>query len=101
MPPTSSGPRKVIASMFELVLTFAGQLAAFSRGHRPHASEPVPARAFPEMTRTGELFRKHTDFLTRSEVQFHFCCTSTCVTLTHTVVGQVAAEASSGRAITC
>ena len=69
---SSSGPRKVIASMFELVLTFAKQLAAFSRGHRAHASEPVPVRAFPEMTRTGELFRKHTEFLTRSEAQFIF-----------------------------
>ena len=60
---SSAGALKVILCMFELVLTFAAQLTAFESGHRS-GSEPAP-RAFQEMLRTGALFRKHAEFLTR------------------------------------
>ena len=52
--------------MFDLVLTFRAQLVVAERHHRSTADDAAAAgRSFHEMSRTGELFRKHAEFLTR------------------------------------
>ena len=63
---SSAGTLKVIFSMFDLVLTFRAQLVVAERHHRSTADDAAAAgRSFHEMSRTGELFRKHAEFLTR------------------------------------
>ncbi len=63
--PSSAGLLKVITSMFDLVLTFCAQLEAAERCHRSSNDEVTATRSFQEMSRTGQLFRKHKEFLGR------------------------------------
>lgn len=62
---SSAGVLKVITSMFDLVLTFCAQLVAAERCHRSSEDEVAARRSFQEMTRTGQLFHKHEEFLGR------------------------------------
>ena len=62
---SSAGALKVITSMFDLVLTFCAQLVAAERCHRSSENQVTTTRSFQEMTRTGQLFRKHQEFLGR------------------------------------
>lgn len=62
---SSAGALKVITSMFDLVLTFCAQLVAAERCHRSSENQVTATRSFQEMTRIGQLFRKHQEFLGR------------------------------------
>jgi hypothetical protein len=62
---SSAGVLKVITAMFDLILTFCKQLEAAQRSHHSPNDEVAATRCFQEMSRTGQLFRKHKEFLGR------------------------------------